>query len=326
MRKLLAVLASITVLFSASALADSLTSLTDSELLELYRSVCGEMERRQLTEDPAEGTEESAVTDRVLSFFYLWGNNRLDEMLNLCSPGWKKTVEDPRTKLFGILQNRTPMDITIETASKIGGESPNGLTWYLVTGVSHLDRNDGAPAAQYRIRLLAGKESDGLWYIDPSGLLDCEKVEEEIITEVPASPDELRNSFFLNIRNESGRDIPYLRFDVYLPEGAVEPYVFGTGFDHYICLVFPGTFDDGEFFQFDYCVTSYYPYDPVYPERIDVSLGTSDNVQASDHINNTPDEQHMLTLDFSPEAGKTYKLKLLFDAVGGWRLVPVENR
>ena len=101
-------------------------------------------------------------------------------MLTLCDSGWKACTEDPRAELFRILADRTPLDVTIESIDSIAGEGPENLTYYLAAVVSHLDRNNGTAPEKYLIRLLVRKENDGLWYINPAGIENCEKAEEVI--------------------------------------------------------------------------------------------------------------------------------------------------
>lgn len=188
MKKLILILTAAIFLFSSAALAEDLSALTDNELLALYHDVQTEMTRRELSDEQGTEPEATAVKDRVLAFFTYWSANRLDDMLSMCSSGWKAAAADPRMELFKILRNRTPVDLEIESAAPIAGESPDGFPYYYVTATSHLDRNNGTAYRKYRIHLLVRKEEDGLWYIDPSGLNDCENAEEEFPAEATAEP------------------------------------------------------------------------------------------------------------------------------------------
>ena len=189
MRKFIAVLVAVAVLFSAFAFADDLSVLTDEELVSLHQDVLDEMERRYLPAVPETDSELADITERVISFFAAWNRNDPDDMLALCDAGWKATVEDPRTALIGLTAGRTPLDATVERVQEIAGEGPDGLTYELVTLTSHLDKNDGRNADQYRIQLLVRKEEDGFWYVNPSGLSDCEAVEEDFPAEGPSDPE-----------------------------------------------------------------------------------------------------------------------------------------
>ena len=191
MRKFIAIMAAITVLFSTAAFADDLSALTDEELLALHQDVLAEMERRWLPSEPETDSELAEITGRVISFFAAWNKNDTDEMLALCDSGWKATVEDPRTELLRILANRTAMDTEIRAVKEIAGEGPDGLTYYLVTVTAELDRNNGKAPEMYYIQLLVRKEKDGLWYVNPTGLNSNEKTEEEFPEEAePESEDE----------------------------------------------------------------------------------------------------------------------------------------
>ena len=179
MRKFIAVVTAVAVLFSTAGFADDLSVLTDGELLALYQDVLDEMDRRQISDEPETDNDLADITERVISFFTAWNRNDPDEMLTLCDSGWKAAVENPRTVLSGILADMTPLDATIEAAYEIGGEGADGLPCYLVKVNSHLDRNDGRFAEMYNIRFLVRKEEDGLWYINPTGLDSRETAEEE---------------------------------------------------------------------------------------------------------------------------------------------------
>ena len=188
MKKIIAILVLITFLFSAAALAEDLSALTDEELFVLHQNVLNELGRRGFPVDQEEDLETAAVEQRILSFFTYWNVKKYDEMLALCDSGWKATVEDPRMELFRILANRVPLTMELEAVNEIAGEGPDGLTYCMVTATSLLDRSNGTAPETYRIQFLVRQEKDGLWYIDPSGFRDCEKTEEEIPAEATAEP------------------------------------------------------------------------------------------------------------------------------------------
>ena len=188
MKKLILILTAVVFLFSA-ALAEDLSALTDEELQALYQNVEAEMARRELTAGQGTEFEAGEVRDRVTVFFTYWSVNNLDKMLEMCSSGWKASAADPRTELFKILLNRTPVDLEIESAAPIAGESVDGFSYYYVTVTSHIDRNNGTAYRKYRFRFLVRKEEDGLWHIDPTGLNDCEDAEAESPAEATAAPE-----------------------------------------------------------------------------------------------------------------------------------------
>ena len=120
-------------------------------------------------------------------------------------------------------------------------------------------------------------------------------------------------SFLLRIWDQSGLKISYLRFDLYLGE------------DDYAGLVCSSPNEGEGFYRFPYDMA-----DLERPEdlRVEVSYGISD-LSPEDAIlqvmmGNTPEEHKLLTLDFIPEAGKIYDLKLIPDGEDGWLLVPLE--
>ena len=84
--------------------------------------------------------------------------------------------------------------------------------------------------------------------------------------------------------------------------------------------------NEGEdFFRFPFSLSS-----PEEPEdlRIECSYGVSD-LAPEDAIlqvmmGGTLEEHSLLTLDFTPERGKTYDLKLVSDGEETWKLVPSE--
>ncbi len=178
MRKMMTVAIAIALLFTTVAFADDLSAMTDAELLALYQNVLDEMNRRWTPEEPKTDSELADPSDCVMSFFEAWSQNDLDEMLTLCDSGWKATVEDPRTALFALLANSTPFDVSIESVQEIAGEGPEGRTYDLVTVTTLLKRNDGLPLKRYLIQFLVGKEEDGRWSVNPSGLETREPAEE----------------------------------------------------------------------------------------------------------------------------------------------------
>ena len=126
------------------------------------------------TEVPATETprvEDNSAAERLESFFRYWSANRQDEMLTLCSPSWQSKQDNPKTALFGLLANRTPLDFTLE---KISGTSED--TSRTVTLTSTMDRNNGKDPVKYRLNVLMVRESDG-WFVDPQSLKTYEEAE-----------------------------------------------------------------------------------------------------------------------------------------------------
>ena len=189
MKKTIAILAALAILFSAAALAENLAEMTDEELLELHRNVESEMARRGLPDDPEEESEQHEAADRVTTFFIYWSLNDLDNMLTLCDPAWKDREENPKTELFRILKNRTPVSLTIESVNEIAGESYDGRTYCLAYAITDMDRHNGMAYIKYLYRILVVQGNDGLWYIIPDSLDNSEEAEDELPAEETPEPE-----------------------------------------------------------------------------------------------------------------------------------------
>ena len=135
----------------------------------------------ETTPEP-ETTADSALMERLVSFFTFWAGNRQDEMLALCSPSWQAKEENPRTSLFALLANRTPKDCTPESISGTAAD-----TTRKVTVTSTMNRNNGKPDEKYRMTIMMVKEGTD-WYIDPQSLQTYESVEtpDPNVTATPA--------------------------------------------------------------------------------------------------------------------------------------------
>ena len=188
MKKGIAVLAALVLLFSAAALAENLSEMTDEELLELHRNVESEMARRGLPDNPEEDGIQHEISDRVMTFFMYWSRNDLDSMLTLCDPAWKEREENPKTELFRILKNRTPVSLEIQSVKDIAGESYDGRTYCLAYALTDMDRHNGMAYIKYLYRILVVQEKDGLWYISPDSLDNSEEAEDEIPAEATPEP------------------------------------------------------------------------------------------------------------------------------------------
>ena len=121
------------------------------------------------------------------------------------------------------------------------------------------------------------------------------------------------NSFLLRIRDESGLKISYLRFDIYAGE-------------NYTGLVCSSPNEGEDFYRFPGSVDS---PEELKDLRIEMSYGISD-LSPEDAIlqvmtGNPAEEHQLLTLDFIPEYGRIYDMKLVSDGADGWLLVPAEE-
>ena len=124
------------------------------------------------------------------------------------------------------------------------------------------------------------------------------------------------NAFLLKIRDESGLEITYLRFDVYVKEGDSEYY---AGF---ACSC-PNEGED--FYRFEYEAAD---AEELKNLRIEVSSVKSE-LPPEEAILRAMSEQpengqHLLTLDFVPEGGKVYDLKLVPGEGDTWILASAD--
>ncbi len=167
------ILAVMTLLMSVS-LAEDLSALTDDELKALILDAFEELQNRGLSYDPETAVSvlaDEAFTYRVAEFYSLWSGNDLDGMLELCDPAWKAEQENPKTSLFAILANRTPLGFTVEAPH----DEADGTRTSAVTAL--MDRHTGKEPEAYRCNILMKKAKDGLWYVDPRCLMTYEKVD-----------------------------------------------------------------------------------------------------------------------------------------------------
>ena len=129
----------------------------------------------QVTPEPDE--LQSDAVKQLESFFYFWSVNNQDNMLSLCAPSWRKSVEEPKTALFSILANRIPIDYKSE---KISGTQNDTVRTVTVTAT--IDKRNGRDPEKYVFQVLMMKE-DEQWYVDPASL----KSYETTATEAPTA-------------------------------------------------------------------------------------------------------------------------------------------
>ncbi len=206
-KKIFIVFIAVMILLSSVSLAEDLSSMSDEDLLNLYKRVTEEIERRYISswqESPDRirpaGNPDEDAGERVTAFFHDWYQNRSDDMLALCTSDWKAKTENPGLELARILADRTPLNMEIIAMS---GEPADRVR--TVSVITIIDRNNGREPSQYFFRITMEKEADGLWYIDPESLLPHEQSEPEE-EPVPESTEEPQET----------SDIPML---YYCPEG-----------------------------------------------------------------------------------------------------------
>ena len=193
MKKVMAVLAVVMVLFTSACRAEDLSSLSVAELLELYQRVRTELENREFPveavyPDVFSGSDLWAkeMAERLEAFFYSWHVSDIPNMLTVCSSDWKAGYENADAELLRILGNRTPLDYTIMSVAEEAEDSVRSVALTVT-----ISKNDGKEPAAYAFRITMKREADGLWYIDPRSLA-AEEHEEEgpSADEAPESAEE----------------------------------------------------------------------------------------------------------------------------------------
>ena len=196
MKRILAVLAAIMMLFTTTAMAEGFSALTDDELVKLYREVQAEIanrwaaEQEEKTEDYAEPEiaadaagpenaadeedEDKALIERMTGFFSAWNSEDYNDMVEFCSHGWGSRQENVKASLFSILQNRKPLNVTAETVSGLP-EDPVRLVNVIVI----MDYNNKKAPTKIRMSVEMIREDDGEWYLNPESLVSYKVVMEE---------------------------------------------------------------------------------------------------------------------------------------------------
>ena len=196
MKRILAVLAAIMMLFTTTAMAEGFSALTDDELVKLYREVQAEIanrwaaEQEEKTEEYAEPEiaadeeepenaadeedEDKALIERMTGFFSAWNSEDYNDMVEFCSHGWGARQENIRASLFSILQNRKPLNVTAETVSGLP-EDPVRLVNVIVI----MDYNNKKAPTKIRMSVEMIREDDGEWYLNPESLVSYKVVMEE---------------------------------------------------------------------------------------------------------------------------------------------------
>jgi hypothetical protein len=114
---------------------------------------------------------DNALLERLVTFFAYWSANRQDDMLELCAPSWRSKMENPRTSLFALLANRTPLNCKPESITGTDADDNRRVTL-----TSKIDRNNGKEPEVYRMTVLMVKDNYE-WYIDPQSLQTNELLE-----------------------------------------------------------------------------------------------------------------------------------------------------
>lgn len=127
----------------------------------------------QTDDTPQDPVPEVSATDspdasmasmRLNTFMNYWAESQLDSMLELCLPSWVNNLENPKSELFILLANRTPMSYTVEKIS--GSEADTSRT---VTLTVLIDKKNTSEPAYYQMQVLMLRIND-TWYVDPNSL------------------------------------------------------------------------------------------------------------------------------------------------------------
>ncbi len=125
----------------------------------------------QIPEDNGDGNQglpndagASAAQLQLMAFMNLWSENQLDQMVTLCKPDWVNNQKDPKTALFFLLTNRTPLNYTVDA---ISGSSADDSRTITITAL--ISKASTAEPEYYRIQVLMIRINNN-WYVDPNSL------------------------------------------------------------------------------------------------------------------------------------------------------------
>lgn len=144
------------------------------------------------TPEPEDDSDECYA--QLHSFFTLWKNNAVGQMVNLTAPSWRKTIkggttEAVETALFSqILNNRTPVEWTFENITGTSSDSSRKVTVRAV-----INKNNTLANSVYMWKVLMVKE-DGVWYVDPLSLQSNEQESTATPTNAKATQPVLNTS------------------------------------------------------------------------------------------------------------------------------------
>ena len=180
MKKFFIFLLAAMVLVSSVSFAEDPASLSDEELLVLYRRVRKELENRNISAEmldpevyPGSDLWDKDMAERLETFLYDWHVSDFPDMLTVCSSDWKSKNENPDTELLRILGNRTTLSYTILSVSGEPADPVRNVKLIVET------ERAGEAFAEYFFTVTMVKEEDGLWYVDPGSLLADEETENE---------------------------------------------------------------------------------------------------------------------------------------------------
>ena len=124
------------------------------------------------TATPVDDSEECYA--QLHSFFTLWKNNAISQMVNLTAPSWRSSImggtDAVTQKLFGeVLTNRTPVSWDF---TAITGTSNDIARMVTVRAVINKNNTLGESVYLWKVRMV---KEDGVWYVDPATLQSNEQ-------------------------------------------------------------------------------------------------------------------------------------------------------
>lgn len=126
------------------------------------------------TPTPNPEDDSNECYNQLYSFFSLWKNNAISQMVNLTAPSWRKGIrgddEAVQKALFSeILNNRTPESWDFESITGTSNDTSRTVTVRAV-----INKNNTLATSVYKWKVLMVKE-DGVWYVDPLSLQSNEQ-------------------------------------------------------------------------------------------------------------------------------------------------------
>ena len=143
------------------------------------------------TATPMDDSEECYA--QLHSFFTLWKNNAISQMVNLTAPSWRSSIKGDNDavtqKLFGeVLTNRTPVSWEF---TGITGTSNDVSRMVSVRAVINKNNTLGESVYLWKVRMV---KEDGIWYVDPATLQSNEQVSTATPTNALATQPVLNTS------------------------------------------------------------------------------------------------------------------------------------
>ena len=112
----------------------------------------------------------SEAVKRLDNFFYLWSANKTDEMLELCAPTWRNSLQGitQNVGLFTLLGIRIPTEYSIDAIS--GTDADMSRT---ATVTATIDKRNGQAPEKYRYQVMLLNEGS-VWYVAPQSIKSSE--------------------------------------------------------------------------------------------------------------------------------------------------------